>query len=181
MQKDAAAAVAGFAEYVDFPEWGIRRLKAKLDTGAHTSALHVEEIRRLKGGKVRFRVVVDPAAPGSGGQVVARVVRRSRIRSSNGQSEERLVVATALEMGGQRWPVEVSLTERGGMRYRLLLGRKALARHFLVDPARRYLVSKSRKRKRAEPAAPGARARPRRMKTADAPAARTGEKARRES
>jgi len=133
----------GWLEDVALPDWGIDRLRAKVDTGARTSALHVAGIRPLPRGRVAFEVVVDA---GSGRRalvpVVARVSRRARVRSSNGESEMRLFVATTLALGDVRKEIELSLVDRGAMTHRMLLGRSALAGDFVVDVGRRHMQSR---------------------------------------
>jgi hypothetical protein len=83
--------VIGWTEYVDLPEWGVRRIRAKVDTGARSSALHVENIRELPRGIVRFDVVVHRERRDRHVRVRARITRRSRVRSSNGELSPRPV------------------------------------------------------------------------------------------
>ncbi len=127
----------GWSEYVDLPEWGVRGLKAKIDTGARSSALHVEDIEPLRGGRVRFVVVVHKEKRDRHLHVEARVVRRSRVRSSTGHYENRYFVATTLRLGGVERKIEISLVDREKMRFRMLIGRTALAGAFVVDPNKR--------------------------------------------
>ncbi len=130
----------GIAERVDLPEWGVRRLRVKIDTGARTSALHVDEIEHVSDGKVRFWIVLDRKR-GKRVQVEADVVRTARVRSSSGRAEKRLFVRTRMCLGGVEKDIEISLASREPMIFRMLLGRTALAHDFLVDPAHRYLTS----------------------------------------
>lgn len=136
----------GYAEYVSLPAWGVRRLRVKVDTGARTSALHVEDLRTIGDHSVRFRVLGHKGDPDV--LVKAPVLRRSRIRSSNGQEEERFIVVTTLRLGPVEKSIELSLTRRGEMRYPMLLGRSALAGDFLIDPSRRGLTSKKKAKKK---------------------------------
>lgn len=128
----------GYAECIDLPEWGILALRAKIDTGARSSALHVDGIERLAGGKVRFDVVLNRKT-GSTLHVVSKIKRIARVRSSSGEQEERIFVETRLEIGGVSKDIEVSLTSRHNMRFRMLLGRTALGHDFLIDAGRRYI------------------------------------------
>lgn len=138
----------GFAEYVALPDWGVERLKVKVDTGARTSALHVEDLVVLEDQHtVRFRVLGDSRRPDV--VVQAPILRRSRIRSSNGQEEERYIVVTTLRLGTVEKSIELSLTRRGEMRYLMLLGRSALAGDFLIDPSKRGLTTKKKMKKAA--------------------------------
>lgn len=140
--------VVGWNEYVSLPDWGVQRLGAKIDTGARTSALHVEDLEVLPRGRVRFEVVVHREHRDRHVPVVARIVRRARVKSSNGQYEYRYFVATTLRLGPVEKEIEVSLVDRGDMLHRMLLGRKALERDFMVDVSRRHLHDERRKKKR---------------------------------
>lgn len=148
--------VVGWNEYVDLPEWGIRRLGAKVDTGAKTSALHVENIEPVGRGRIRFDVVVHRDKRDRHFPVSARVVRRARVRSSNGEYDVRYFVETTVRIGPVEKTIEVSLVDRGKMAHRMLLGRTALAGDFVVDVSKRHLLDPVRRR-RQEPAASPAR------------------------
>jgi hypothetical protein len=145
--------VIGWTEYVDLPDWGVRRIRAKVDTGARSSALHVENIRELPRGVVRFDVVLHRERRDRRLHVRAHVSRRSRVRSSNGEIHQRLFVETTLRLAGIEKTIEVGLVDRAKMIHRMLLGRAALAGPFLVDVDHRMLQSRRRKSK------PGLRAR----------------------
>lgn len=148
--------IIGAAENVDFPDWGIRSLSARVDTGARTSALHVENVRELAGGRVRFDVRLRRDDPTARVTVEAKVSRRTSVRSSTGDEAPRLFVKAYVKLGGVEQRVEVGLVDRERMLYRMLLGRSALARRFLVDVTKRYVLgppSGARKsvRKQARP------------------------------
>lgn len=130
----------GLAELVDLPEWRIVRLRAKVDTGARSSALHVENIAEIAPDRVRFEVILHRDRPERRVTVEAPVVRRTRVRSSTGRAEPRVFVRTTLRIGRIVLPVELGLVDRAGMLYRMLIGRTALGTRFLVDPSRRYLL-----------------------------------------
>jgi hypothetical protein len=142
----------GWNESVDLPEWGIKRLGAKIDTGARSSALHVEDLVPLTRGRVRFRVVVHREHRDRHVPVVARVSRRARVRSSNGEFETRYFVKTTMRLGAVEKEIEMSLVDRGKMVHRMLVGRTALAGDFLVDVSRRHLLDRRRRRKRRKSA-----------------------------
>jgi hypothetical protein len=133
----------GWSEAVALPDWGISHLNAKVDTGARTSALHVEDLVESGPGHVRFNVVVS-LKPHIVHPVRAKVVRWGRMRSSTGHASQRLVVRTRLRLGTVEKDIDISLISREKMRYRMLLGRQALARDFIVDVARRNLQQKQR-------------------------------------
>lgn len=132
----------GVTEYVDIPAWRILRLRAKIDTGARTSALHVENIRELSEDRVRFEVRLSRSQSDRRVSVEARVVRRGQVRPSSGELETRIFVAVRVRIGPVEREVELSLVDRGRMIFRMLIGRRALAHAFLVDPSRRYLLGK---------------------------------------
>lgn len=140
--------VVGFAELVDIPEWNVRRLRAKLDTGARSSALHVENVQELPQGRVRFDVRLHRKKLDRRVTVEAKVVRRGRVRASSGESEMRLFVRATVQIGPVAEEVEMSLVSRERMRFRMLLGRSALARRFLVDAGKSYVLSKTKRRVR---------------------------------
>ncbi len=134
--------VLGWREAVGLPEFGLSGIPAKIDTGARTSALHathIEMVEREGVAHARFRIDL-----GHGHETAlceACHVSRRKITSSNGLSEERLVVTTRLELGGQLFDAEFSLTDRSDMVHPVLIGRTALRKRFLVDPARTFLKS----------------------------------------
>ena len=130
---------AGWREWVDLPEWGIARVRAKLDTGARTSALHVASVEELPGGKVSFAVVPSRRSDRRV-EIVTDVVRQTRVRSSNGTSSTRFVVKTRLRLGPIEREIELTLVDRGAMLHRLLVGRSGLA-GIVVDASRRYVLS----------------------------------------
>jgi hypothetical protein len=140
--------VVGWNEYVELPEWGVRRLRAKVDTGARTSALHVENIEELPRGRVRFDVVLHRAHRDRRVPVETRVVRRGRVRSSTGHYATRIFVATRLRLGPVEKTIELSLVDRGPMIFRMLLGRTALAGAFLIDVGHRALHDPRRVRRK---------------------------------
>lgn len=139
--------VIGWSEYVDLPAWGVTRLLAKADTGARSSALHVEELEELPQGRVRFQVVLHRRKRDRRVHVEARVRRRSRVRSSTGHYQTRIFVATRLRLGPFERRVEISLVDREHMIHRMLLGRSALEGLYLVDSAHRALLGRPRRRR----------------------------------
>ncbi len=135
----------GWSELADLPDWGVKRLPVKLDTGARSSALHVEDVEHLGSRRVRFRVVVHREHRDRHVRVTARITRTSRVRSSNGEYTRRLFVRTTLRLAGVQRPIEVSLVDRSEMNFRMILGRTALAGAFLVDPGRRRVATRPRR------------------------------------
>ncbi len=132
--------ILGFAEFVDIPDWRIRGLRAKIDTGARSSALHVENIQELGRDRVRFEVRLHRSKSDRRVHIEAAVVRRARVRSSSGVATTRVFVSTVVRIGPVAERIELGLVDREKMIYRMLLGRTALA-PFLVDSAHRYLLT----------------------------------------
>ena len=144
-RKPREPLVIGWREIVSLPDWGISRLKAKIDTGARTSAFHVGALEELPDGRVRFEVIVREEPHRRTTLVTARPVRRTTIKPSSGVRQERLVFRTKLNIGSIEKEIELSLTSRKGMLCRMLVGRLALPSHVLVSPTRKYLLSDLRK------------------------------------
>ncbi len=129
--------ILGWEEWVALPDLGLPAIKAKVDTGARTSALHaayVEPFGTARNPKVRFGVHPIPRREDVEIACTARVVDRRTVTSSNGERENRYVIVTLIRVGDREWPIEVTLTNRDAMSYRMLLGRQAIGEGILVDP-----------------------------------------------
>ena len=120
-------------------------IKAKVDTGAQTSALHAFRLRVTENGEgayATFELHPKQRSRSSATKVKAEVVGFRNVRSSNGKTERRPVIVTPVRIGDATHPIEVTLTRRDEMGFRMLLGRSALRRRYVVDPSRSYLASK---------------------------------------
>jgi hypothetical protein len=141
--------VLGWKEHVALPDWDIPRLRAKLDTGARTSALHVEDQEVVDEHEhdgerfpvVTFHVLVGPRDDPRRHEVVAPVVGYKIVRDTGANAERRPVVRTRIVIGPLDTHAEVTLTTRHGMNFRMLVGRLTMEDRCVVDPARGYLVT----------------------------------------
>ncbi|MCA9528916.1 MAG: ATP-dependent zinc protease [Myxococcales bacterium] len=143
--------LVGWREWVRLPDLGVEAIKAKVDTGARTSALHAFDIERgyLHGAPVvRFRVLPKQRSHEGEVRVVAPLIDERVVTSSGGHRQLRPVIAAVLELGERQWPIELTLTRRDVMGFRMLLGRQAIRGHAIVDPGRSYLASKRPTRRR---------------------------------
>ena len=135
----------GWREWVSFPELGIARIKAKVDTGARTSALHAFSLEPFKEGtQEKIRFAIHPLQNNITEVVtcVADVIDKRFITDSGGHREERYVIQTHIVLANRTWPIEITLTERDSMLFRMLLGRSAVRRRYLVNPARSFIKTK---------------------------------------
>ncbi len=134
--------LVGALELCDLPDLNICGLETRIDTGAKTSSLHVDNIREFEqDGQPWIEFDIHPDV-----HQVERVVKRTaqvkaqrKIKSSTGHTEARYVIHTRIHLADQEWDIEVTLTDRSGMTYLMLLGREAMAGRILVDPSETFL------------------------------------------
>lgn len=135
----------GWKESIDLPDWGIKDITAKADTGARRSAIDVNHIVELPGNRVQFEIAMHRKKADLTQTVVADIAHQTHVRSSNGQQHERYFVTTRMRVGDTIKKIELSLTCRKAMNCRMLLGRKALESDFLVDSSETFLTRPNRK------------------------------------
>ena len=141
----------GWREWIGMPELGIAGLKVKVDTGARTSSLHAYDVEIFRrGSKDLVRFTLHPIQRDTKVTVHCEslLLEQRTVRSSNGARELRPVIQTPIEVAGHCWPIEITLTSRDAMGFRMLLGREAIRRRCLVDSGRSYLVNRHLKPKR---------------------------------
>lgn len=141
----------GWREWVALPELGISRIKAKVDTGARTSALHAFDLRPFMDDgvqRIEFRIHPHQRDTQTEMTCVATVFDQRTVMDSGGHSEERWVVSTLLSIGSHSWPIEMTLTARDDMKFRMLLGRTALKNRALVNSSASYLVGNRQPKKK---------------------------------
>lgn len=136
------ARILGWREWVALPALGVPVVKAKVDTGARSSALHafdLEEFQRDGVRWVRFTVLPTEGDDGKAVRVECEMLEERSVRSSVGLVEVRPVVRTEVQVGETRISIELTLTNRDAMGFRMLLGRSAVRRRFVVDPGRSFV------------------------------------------
>ena len=140
----------GRKEKITLPELGLNLVWAKIDTGAYTSSLHAEEIREeeSEGKKVlKFQILMPKHQKVTGRTLVFEKYREKKVKNSFGQEEVRYLIETKLQLAGEIYRAEFTLTDRSSMKNSILLGRKILKGRFLVDVSQTNLGKTYRKKK----------------------------------
>ncbi|RYV01341.1 ATP-dependent zinc protease [Shewanella sp. OPT22] len=136
--------IIGRLEHISLPELGIKNLIARVDTGAQTSSLHVDNIKHVVGSDkpmIEFDIHPDVHNVNKTNRCRAYLHDVKKIKSSNGQSEERYVIRTLAVIGDHEWDIKITLTNRADMTYLMLVGREALGKNYYVDPSRTFVAS----------------------------------------
>lgn len=143
--------VIGWREWIALPGLGVRYIKVKVDTGARTSALHAFNIRRYrKRGEDWIRFDIHPLQRDNTTVegCTARLVDYRWVTNSGGDRQKRFVIKTPVRLGESEWTVEISLTDRDQLGFRMLLGRSAVKGRFMVDPGRSFCQGRRKRGKR---------------------------------
>ena len=142
--------ILGWREWVSLPGLGIDRIKAKIDTGARTSALHAFDVRLVEDNDkklVKFCIHPEQKNLDKVIECEAVLLDEREVKDSGGHSENRYVIETDILIGSQLHTAEVTLTNRDSMGFRMLIGRTAMKGHYLVDPGKSYVTGKRKKPK----------------------------------
>ena len=137
--------IIGRLESITLPDLGIEDLQVRVDTGAKTSSLHVDNMKKkIVDGihKVTFDIHPDAHNVDRIVTCTAPISDIRKIKSSNGTSEQRYVIETTVILGSESWKIEITLTDRSDMSYLMLFGREAIGTRFLIDPSKVFLGSK---------------------------------------
>jgi hypothetical protein len=143
--------IIGWREWISLPELKMKNIKVKVDTGARTSSLHAYDIEYFKKGSkkwVKFKVHPDQKDSKKVVRCEAKLLEFRKIRSSNGATELRPVIETTAVLGISEWPIELTLTNRDEMGFRMLLGRASMKGIFLVDTGKSFLGTKNKDKKK---------------------------------
>ncbi len=145
--SDDQPALIGWREWLALPELGIPSIKAKIDTGARTSAIHTYQLETVTESGIDYVLFkVHPLQKKNDISVdcKAEIIDRRVVRDSGGHEEERYFIKTLIDFAGKQWYSDFSLTNRDGMMFRMLLGRTALVDAGLcVEPARSYIAGRA--------------------------------------
>jgi len=135
--------LVGWRETLSLPGLGIEKINAKIDTGARTSCLHAFKVESFEKDQEKWvRFWVHPIQHNTEVEMVceAKVIDERTVRDSGGHEESRYVIESELSIGGQTWPIEITLTNRDNMAFRMLLGRTAMHHRIQVDPVESFLI-----------------------------------------
>ncbi len=150
MEKHLEPILVGWNELADLPDWKLHRVRAKIDTGARSSCLHVEWMEQISRERVRFKARSGIRKEDEVCEIEAPIIRIGKVRSSNGHYSRRIFVPTTLKLGPWARTIELNLIDRGDMLFPMLIGRSALAGVYQVDPSRSRLHHPRRKKTKVQ-------------------------------
>ena len=147
--KNENKLIVGWREWISLPDLGIKSIKSKMDTGARTSALHtyfIEPVDNSDRPMVRFGVHPKQKSDKNGIICTADIIDQRRIVDSGGHPELRYIIRTSVMVAGRKWPIDLSLTNREQMRFRLLIGRSAISENLIIDPQLSFTLGRPLKK-----------------------------------
>jgi hypothetical protein len=140
MPEHPTPVVIGWKEYIDLPEWGLSRVKVKIDTGARTTALGVSALRMIGSSEAELELRLYRKEPDRLTTVRVPVLEHVEVRNTSGNFELRPVIGVLIRLGPVTKRVRVTVADRSRMLFPIILGRKALEGDFLIDVGRKYLL-----------------------------------------
>ncbi|PSV54442.1 ATP-dependent zinc protease [Photobacterium sp. GB-3] len=135
--------LVGWREVATLPDLGINNIHVKIDTGARSSCLHTFKIEEFtRDGEDWVKFWIHPIHNNTDVEQIceAKVADKRVVRNSGGDEQLRYFIVSTIDFNGQQWPIEISLTSRDNMAFRMLLGRTAMHDHIIVDPEASYLI-----------------------------------------
>ena len=151
LENDTNKIIVGWREWISLPDLGIKSIKAKMDTGAKTAALHtyfIEPVNNSEKPMVRFGIHPMQKSDKNGIICTADIFDERRIVDSGGHPELRYIIRTSILVGNKKWLIDLSLTNREQMRFRLLLGRTTISEQLIIDPKLSFTLGRPIKAKR---------------------------------
>jgi len=140
--------IIGRKDKADFPELGIKNIAVKIDTGAFTSSIHCSKIKeeKIKGSwSIKFNLLDDSHPSYNNKEYIFTKYKQKKVKNSFGTSEKRFVIETTILLFEELYKIELTLSERGEMKYPVLIGRKLLNKRFIVDPQKTNLSYRNKK------------------------------------
>lgn len=140
--------IIGWREWISLPELNIVKIKAKIDSGARTSSLHafdIQEKMRATQKMIHFKIQPDKDVPDWVVSCQVPLLEYRKVKSSNGHSELRPVIVSTINLMYETWPIELTLTDRTVMGFKMLLGRESLRKRFLIDTGKSFCAGQTLK------------------------------------
>lgn len=143
MVRKKKKVLIGRSEEISFPELDLKNIVAKIDTGAYSTALHCYDVYEMREGKEKilcFKVLDPSFSKFKNEEIHYKQFSRKKIKNSSGENETRYIIKTKIELGGKIILTDVSLADRGNMKFPVLIGRKFLSKGFVVDVSKTNLT-----------------------------------------